>query len=70
MLLFALVPLWLATQRARGQFRARFGRKPTDRELDSLAAWLQDPPPAAPPPARRPDAPASPETSFGRDPHA
>lgn len=37
------VPLWIATRRSRGEFRRRFGRRPTNRELDDLGAWLKDP---------------------------
>jgi len=63
----ALVPLWLSTRRARAQFRQRFGRTPTARELDSLGAWLQEPPPEPPHTAPSPPAETSPRTSFGRD---
>ena len=78
LLLFALVPLWLSTRRARRQFRARFGREPEAHELDSIGAWLREPqagPAPAPPPAQPPAGQASPAqpsptTSFGREPGA
>jgi hypothetical protein len=65
-------PLWLATRRSRKQFRNRFGRTPTDQELDSLGTWLKDPPEKpAQAAARQPTpAPPSPKTSFGNDPRA
>jgi hypothetical protein len=75
-ILFSSIPLWIATRRARGQFRERFGRTPTDLELDSLGAWLKDPepppgtatPPASPSSSTQPSTQSSPKTSFGEGP--
>jgi hypothetical protein len=78
--LAASIPVWVASRRARKNFRARFGRTPTDLEMDSLGAWLKDPPgtqtpptantqPPASPPSLQPQQP-SPQTTFGRGPGA
>jgi hypothetical protein len=66
------VPVWLVTRRSRRQFKERFGRQPTNEELDSLGAWLKDPPPKAAGPHARQTTPsaASPKSSFGDDPRA
>jgi hypothetical protein len=70
--LIASIPVWIATRRARRKFRERFGRTPSDLELDSLGAWLKDPPdaPTSQPLAQSQPTQYSSETSFGRDPHA
>lgn len=42
-ILVGAIPVWLATRRSRAEFRRRFGRTPTNAELDDLGAWLKDP---------------------------
>lgn len=42
-ILVGSIPVWAATRRSRAEFRRRFGRKPTDAELDDLGTWLKDP---------------------------
>jgi hypothetical protein len=42
-ILIGAIPVWLATRRSRAEFRRRFGRTPTNAELDDLGAWLKDP---------------------------
>ncbi|MDT5157750.1 MAG: hypothetical protein QOH51_2107 [Acidobacteriota bacterium] len=69
--LIGSIPVWLATRRARKKYRERFGRTPTDLELDSLGAWLKDPdPPTGPTPPVSPQSSPqpSPKTSFGEGP--
>jgi hypothetical protein len=60
------VPVWIATRRARRQFRDRFGRTPTDLEMDSLGAWLKDSPPGSTTTPSSPQPP--PKTRFGGGP--
>ena len=43
LVLVVSIPLWIVTRRSRAEFRRRFGRTPTDAELDDLGAWLKDP---------------------------
>jgi cytoskeletal protein RodZ len=59
------IPIWIATRRARRQFRERFGRTPSEQELDSLGAWLKDPPAA---PAQTPSKQVSSSTQAPADP--
>ncbi|MDT7809302.1 MAG: hypothetical protein QOJ70_3115 [Acidobacteriota bacterium] len=70
--LFASIPVWIATRRARRKYRERFGRTPTNLELDSLGAWLKEPTdaPTSQPSAQSPPTEPSSETSFGREPRA
>ena len=42
-ILIGSIPVWVATRRSRAEFRRRFGRTPSDAELDDLGAWLKDP---------------------------
>jgi hypothetical protein len=42
-ILVGSIPVWIATRRSRAEFRRRFGRAPSDAELDDLGAWLKDP---------------------------
>jgi hypothetical protein len=42
-ILVGSIPVWVATRRSRAEFRRRFGRTPSDAELDDLGAWLKDP---------------------------
>ncbi|HYY93534.1 MAG TPA: hypothetical protein VE713_03380 [Pyrinomonadaceae bacterium] len=42
-ILVGAIPVWLATRRSRAEFRRRFGRTPSNAELDDLGAWLKDP---------------------------
>lgn len=77
------IPVWAATRRSRAEFRRRFGRAPTDAELDDLGAWLKDPvdryayqrrqqptPQPLPPQARQAATEPQPQTSFGAGPRA
>lgn len=43
LILIGSIPVWVVTRRSRAEFRRRFGRTPTDAELDDLGAWLKDP---------------------------
>jgi hypothetical protein len=38
------VPVWLIGRRMRREFRRRYGRTPDERELTSIAAWMEPPP--------------------------
>ena len=35
------IPVWLVGRRMRREYRRRYGRTPGERELTSIAAWME-----------------------------